>query len=206
MKPFIHLVNSLAAALLCAVLTGCASDKMTVPLAGGYEEVAHPHRIPDESTDVRVSFQHRTADGKITRIWPSLYGVDEVIQGDTAIFVGDVSYVSSNPEDPRGTRPRLFAVRSPAPPTDITDEILWRWTKTSGKSYDDARQLFRLATPSEKDGQLELQLEFWTEARDWPDKAVLQLDWNQVSAIMSEVKTKGTLHKDLHWKTPYLAK
>jgi hypothetical protein len=206
MKPFINPVNFLAAVLFCAVLAGCALDKMVDPLAGGYEEVAHPRPTMDESTDVRVSFQHRTADGKITRIWPSLYGVDEVIQGDTAIFVGDVSFVSSNPEDPRGTRPRLFAVRSPAPPLDITDEILWRWSKTSGKNYDAARQLFRLVTPSENDGQLALQLEFWSEARDWPDRAVLQLDWDQVSAIMNEVKTKGKLHKDLHWRTPYIGK
>ena len=37
-------------------------------------------------------------------------------------------------------------------------------------------------------------------------KRSVQLDWNQVSDIMREVKEKGTVHKDLRWGTPYLAK
>ena len=122
-----------------------------------------------------------------------MYGVGEVIKGDVAIFVGDKAYVSSDPDDPRGTRPRLFAVRSPALPLDITDEVLWRWSKATGKDFAKAVQLFSLATPAEKNGQLELQLEFWTEEKDWPDKTTLQLDWNQVSDIMRD--SEGERHR-----------
>jgi hypothetical protein len=89
---------------------------------------------------------------------------------------------------------------------DITDEVLWRWSKATGKDYVKAVQLFSMVTPAEMSGQLELQLEFFTEERDWPDKTTLQLNWDQVSDIMREVKAKGTLHKDLHWGTSYIEK
>ena len=135
-----------------------------------------------------------------------MYGVGEVIKGDTAIFVGDKAYVQPDADNSRGTKPRLFAVKSPGLPLDITDEVLWRWSKASGKDFTKAMEIFSLVTPKEKNGQLELQLEFWTEERDWPDKTTVQLDWNQVSDIMREVKEKGTMHKDLRWGTPYIEK
>jgi hypothetical protein len=166
-------------------------------LSNGYEEVAYPKR---------VSFQSRAPDGKTTSIWPALYGVSEVIKGDVALFVGDKAYVSPDPDDPRGTKPRLFAVRAPGLPLDITGEVLWRWSKASGKDFAKAMEIFSLATPAEKNGQLELQLEFWTQEKDWPDKTAFQLDWNQVFDIMRAVKEKGTVHKDLRWGTPYIEK
>ena len=113
-------------AMLCAGLAGCMTPNPVAPLGGGYEEEGHPSRSSPDPADTRVSFQYRAPDGKITLIWPSLYGVGEVINGDVAIFVGDKAYVSPDPDDPRGTKPRLFAVRSPALPMDITDEVLWR--------------------------------------------------------------------------------
>jgi hypothetical protein len=179
---------------------------MIAPVGNGYEEAGHPHRSMSASADMRISFQCRGPDGKTMLIWPSLYGVGEVIKGDLAIFVGDKAYVSPDPDDPRGTKPRLFAVRSPALPLDITDEILWRWSKASGKDFAQAVQFFSLVTPEEKNGQLELHLEFWTDEKDWPDKATVQLGWDQVSGIMREVKEKGTMHKDLRWGTLYIEK
>ena len=184
-------------AMLCIGLAGCASQGTVAPLSNGYEEVAHPKQ---------VSFQYRAPDGKTTPIWPSLSGVSEVIKGDVAIFVGDKAYVSSDPDDPRGTKPRLFAVRAPGLPLDITGEVLWRWSKASGKDFAKAMEIFSLVSPEEKNGQLELQLEFWTQEKDWPDKTTFQLDWNQVSDIMRAVKEKGTVHNDLRWGTPYIEK
>jgi hypothetical protein len=63
-----------------------------------------------------------------------------------------------------------------------------------------------MMTPAGKNGQLELQLEFWTEEKDWPDTTTFQLDWNQVSDIMREVKEKGVMRKDPRWGTPYIEK
>ena len=134
-------------------------------------------------------------------IWPSLYGVQEVVKGNLAIFVGDVSYVEG---DSKGTWPRLFAVQSPALPLDITDEVLWRWSKSAGRDFRQTSNKFSLVTPMERSGRLELKLEFDTEGNNWPDSAVLQLDWNEVSDIMRTVKTKGVATKDLKQHTPYI--
>jgi hypothetical protein len=201
-NPIIHF----SLAILCAGLAGCMTPNPVAPLGGGYEEKNHPNRSTTTPADTRVSFQYRGPNGRTTLIWPSLYGVGEVVKGDVAIFVGDKAYGQPDSDDPRGTKPRLFAVKSPGLPLDITDEVLWRWSKATGKDFAKAAQLFSLATPAEKNGQLELQLEFWTEEKDWPDKTTLQLDWNQVSDIMREVKEKGTVHKDLRWGTPYIEK
>jgi hypothetical protein len=204
MKLITNLVFRFSPALLGIVLAGCSTPPIVQPLSNGYVEVTHSHRSMISSADLRVSFEYREPNGRTILIWPSLYGVGEVIQGDMAIFVGDKAYVSANPDDPRGTRPRLFAVRAPGLPLDITDEVLSRWAKASGKDFAKAMQLFNLATPVEKNNQLEVQLEFWADESSWPDNSTLQLDWNQVSDIMLAVKEKGTVRKDLRWGTPYL--
>jgi hypothetical protein len=135
-----------------------------------------------------------------------LYGVGEVIKGDVAIFVGDKAFMQPDSDNPRGTKPRLFAVRSPALPLDITGEILWRWSKATGKDFTKTVNRFSLVTPVEKNGRLELQLDFWTQEEDWPDKTTFRLDWNQVSDVMREVKEKGIMRKDPRWGTPYIEK
>jgi hypothetical protein len=202
MKLIKYSVVHFTLATLCLGLMSCSTHHPVAPMGSGYEEENHPGR----SGDTRVAFQYRAPDGKITPIWPALYGVGEVIKGDVAIFVGEKAYVSSDPDDPRGTKPRLFAVRSPALPLDITGEVLWRWSKSYGKDFSKALDQFSMVTPAEKNSQLELQLEFWTQEKDWPDKTTVQLGWDQVSAIMREVKEKGALHKDPRWGTPYIEK
>ncbi len=191
----------LATALLGIGLTGCATHKSVAAVGQGYEEVSHPnHAMIDEPPPPRVSFQHRSADGKVTQIWPSLYGASEVIKGDLAIFVGDKAY----PEPDKVTHPRLFAVQPPALPLDITDEVLWRWSKFAGKDFAMALEKFTVVTPGETNGELVLHLEFYSEDQTWPDQGDLQLDWNQVSEIMHAVKAKGVLEKDLRWDTLYI--
>jgi hypothetical protein len=199
-NPIIHF----SLAILCAGLAGCTTPNPAMPLGGGYEEKGHPNRSSSDPADTRVSLQYRAPDGKIIHIWPSLYGVGEIIKGDVAIFVGDKAYAEPDADIPRGTKPRLFAVRSPALPLDITDEVLWQWSKKSGKDFAKALDRFEMLTPAEKNGHLELQLEFWTEEKDWPDTSTLQLDWNQVFDIMREVKEQGVMRQDLRWGTPYI--
>ena len=206
MKPIKNSIIHFSLAILSAGLAGCMTPNPVTPLGGGYEEKSHPNRSSSDPADTRVSLQYRAPDGKITLIWPSLYGVGEVIKGDMAIFVGDKAYVDPDSDNPRSTKPRLFAVRSPALPLDITDEVLWQWSNKSGKDFAKALDRFSTITPVEKNGRLELQLEFWTEEKDWPDKSTVQLDWSQVSDIMREVKEKGALRKDPRWGTPYLEK
>ncbi len=138
-------------AILCAsLLAGCLTPNPVAPLGGGYEEKGHPHRSSAASADTRVSLQYRAPDGKITLIWPSLYGVDEVIKDDVAIFVGDKACVQPDSDNPRGTKPRLFAVRSPALPLDITDEVLRLWSKKSGKDFMKALDSFSMVPRRKK--------------------------------------------------------
>jgi len=192
--------------LLAMVWTGCQTHTTVIPMAGGYEEVSHPnHALIDEPPPPRVSFQHREADGTLTKIWPSLYGVGEVINGKLAVFVGDKAYVQPD----RVTHPRLFAVRSPELPVDITDEVLRQWAKYSGRDSAKALERLNLATPVDKDGKLELRLEFWTKDSvgsrdDWPEQSALLLDWQQVDDILRAAKARGTPQKDLRWKTPFI--
>jgi hypothetical protein len=198
---------ALGLALFASGWAGCQTHKTVTPIRNGYEEVAHPyHSLIDEPPPPRVAFQHRGADGTVTPVWPALYGVNEVIKGNLAIFVGDKGYISPEKE----THARLFAVKSPDLPLDITDEILRRWSQATGKDLTSARNRFTSTIPEEVNGRLELQLEFWANGTigsardDWPERGSLQLEWSQVEDILRSVKARGTEKKDLQWNTPYI--
>ena len=195
------------AALAGLTGAGCQTHKAVMPMGGGYEEVSHPqHTLIDEPPPPRISFQHRAADGTVTEIWQSLYGANEVIKGDLAFFVAEKAFVVPD----RITRPRLFAVRSPALPLDLTDEVLWRWSKADGKDFGKTLEKFAGITPEEANGGLNLKLEFWTKPEfgalreDWPEVSSIKLTWAEVDEIMQAVKTKGIVQKDLRWHSEYI--
>lgn len=204
MKPIQRRVLPLLSALLSLGLAGCATHPEIQPLRSGYEEITHPNRSPDDSVEARVSLDYKAPDGRTIIVWPSLFGSGEIIQGNTALFMGEKAYVSSNPDDPRGTRPRLFAVTSPDLPLDITDEVLWYWAKETGKDFSKALQLFNVATLVNHGDKVEVKLEFYVNESGWPDNSSIHLDWSQISEIMRTVKAKGTMHNDLRWGTPYI--
>jgi len=206
MKQLNHLTGRIAIALLCLGFTGCQSHKSIAPLSGGYEEINHPvHSLLPDAAPARTSFEYKDAGGKTITVWPSLYCFNEVIKGEVAVFVADKAYLN---DGDRSLHPRLFAVKSPAPPLDITDEVLWRWSKANGKDLVKTFDRFNVAIPEEKNGQLAVHLEFWPGGymadEDWPDTGDLQLDWQQVSDIMRAVEKKGVLQKDLRWHTSYI--
>jgi len=191
-------------ALLFLGLAGCKTEPQIRPLSGNYEEITHPKISQDDGAEARVSLNYRDPNGQTLLIWPSLFTSDEIIKGEVVIFVGDQAYVSSNPDDSRGIKPRIFAVQTPDPPLDITDEILWYWAKDNGKDFAKAARLFNLAALVDHGGTVEVKLEFYVNESGWPDNSTLQLDWNRISEIMRTVKTKGTLRKDPRWGTPYI--
>ena len=207
MKSTEFIASTVLLALFGFGLAGCQTHSVTTPVGGGYEEVSHPHHaLIDEPEPPRFSFQHRAAGGTVTKIWPSLYGVQEVIHGGLAIFVGDRGYF----EPERITHPRLFAVEAPNLPMDITGEVLWRWAQANHKDFGKTLARFTLVTPEENNGALLLRLDFASETpwlgtdKDWPDASCLQLDWEQVAQIVRAVKTKGAEQKDLRWHTPFI--
>jgi len=191
---------------LCLGLAGCAHRGLVSPLSNGYSEVGHSHGDSDDTDSTRIALRYQDPAGKGYVVWPSLSGAPEVIRGNTAIFVGDKAYVPSNQFEQRGMKPRLFAVQAPGLPMDITDEVVQRWSKESEKNYAKAKAILSMVTPAAADGKLVIQLEFWTEEPDWPDKATIQLGWDQVSDLMRDVKEKGAVHKDLRWGAPYIEK
>jgi len=209
MKPFYLSPARLGLAMLCLVLAGCQTHKKTTHLSNGYEEVAYKLRAPmnsDEPATTRVGLQYMGSDGKLTKIWPSLYGGSEVIHGGIAIFVAERTFSDA------GTavlHPRLFVVKAPELPMDITDQVLFRWCKSADKDFKHAVQSFNAVTPEAANGGLVLHLQFLTQDylmadRDWPDKADLQLSWEQVSDIMHTVNLNGFMKRDLGWKAPYI--
>jgi len=193
--------------LLTLAGAGCKTHTTIVPLKHGYEEVSHPyHTLIDEPAPPRISFQYRGTNNVVTPIWPSLYGVNDIIHGELAIFVAEKAAL-----DPaRITHPRLFAVRSPELPLDITDEVLWRWSHANGKSFPKTLEKLAMVTPEERNDGIELRLDFWpqgswsAEREDWPEQGSLQLDWRQIDEIMGRVKTKGVIEKDLRWHSAYI--
>jgi hypothetical protein len=206
MKACYVLLGGMATALLCLVLTGCAGHKAVTPLGDGYEEIRHPvHTFLPGETPPRISLARVDAAGQKTTIWPSLYCGSAVVQGDVAVFVADKAFLNGGEPS---IHPRLFAVESPGLPVDITEEVLWRWASANGKDLAKTFSRFSLATPSEKDGQLDVHLEFWaggymTDA-DWPETGDLQLNWSEVAKIMHSVEVKGVREKDLRWHTAFI--
>lgn len=208
MKSIKKSATGLILALLVLEWAGCKTHGTVTPIGDGYEEVSHPihnYIALADPQSPRVSFQYRSADDHVTPIWSSLYGVNEVVNDGVAVFLGDKAYLSPD----RGTRPRLFAVKSPDLPVDITDEVLREWAQATRRSFQLAQDKFTLATPVEKDGRLELRLEFSPENEsgdpgNWPEQSALLLEWNQLDDIMRTVKANGSEQKDLAWKTPYI--
>lgn len=195
----------LALLFISTSLTGCQSEKNITKLGHGYEEVRHPGLVPDNDNPPRVSLQHRNADGKVIPIWPALSGPAEVVHSNLVVFVGDKAFL--DPE--KNIHPRLFAVEAPALPLDITDETLWRWSRANGKSFDRAMERLCLISATPADHGLNVHLEFLfvdglRDDKDWPDTSDLKLDWSQLAQIIQAVKTKGTIEKDLRWKTRYI--
>jgi hypothetical protein len=186
---------------------GCALHPTTVPLSDGFEAVSHPHRsFIDDPPPPRVALQRRAADGTVKEIWPSLYSTDTIVRKDLVLFVAERAY-----RDPDNvTHARLFAARPPELPLDLTDEVLWRWSKVNGRDFGSALQKYAAVSPAEDSGGVEVRLQFWANSvfgethQDWPDTSSLHLDWSQIDEIMRAVKAKGTVQKDLRLHTEFI--
>ena len=200
-----NFVIRVAAVLICAGITGCESHKDISPVGNGYEETPHRSHAFMQAARTWVSLDYRESADKTTEVWPSISTENLILKGDLAVFVGDKAYIT--PE--RVTHPRLFAVKSPELPIDISDEVLHRWCVANGKSFSQAANNLIQRSIESKDDGLVVHLEFWTsgllgENKDWPDASDLNLDWPQIKDIMNHVKARGIPKKDLRWETPYI--
>ena len=131
------------------------------------------------------------------------YQSGPIIKDNVAIFVGNVAWEPRKFGERWNMGGKLFAVKSPEPLLDITDEVIWRWSKKNGIDFEKAQKIAVAVTIEEKENQLEIRFAFWGQ-NSWP--RIVSVDWNQISDIMREVKEKGVAHKDLRWGTSYIEK
>ena len=185
------------------MLAGCQSEHpgKAIPVGGGYVEVRHLKRGQEDDGTARTSLEHPGEGEKRVLIWPELYGVNEVIHGELAVFVGDVPVAKHG-----STSPRLFLVVYPRLPVDVTGEILWRWARDTRHDFARAQEKFTLVTPVAAKDRLELHLDFWTDEgeKGWPDKDILSLDWREITAMLARAEKRAEPAKAPGWDTPYL--
>lgn len=188
----------IAAAILCTNLTGCGTIPSYEDLGNGYVEATYIRTSSWEPTAIRTELRYKKGLGTIV-IWPSLAKVRKVVHNDMVVFVGEAALRQLNPGEPYATDSRLFAVKAPELPLDITDEVLWQWSKESGVKYIKINAA-SIVYPKERDNGIEFHF-----ARGVSDLTIFY-NWNVISNTMREVKEKGVVRKDPVWGTSYIEK
>ena len=122
---------------------------------------------------------------------------------DTALFSGYAAPHNSNPANPNYTELRIFVVKSPELPMDITGEVIQRWAKEAGQDTTNINP-DTIVHLNEKDHEVEFS--FTTDIAGSRQGVVYKLTWPQISDIMREVKEKGAVRKDRVWGTSYIEK
>jgi hypothetical protein len=175
-------LGSAAGIMFLWFLAGCGGTRVK-PLSDGYEEVAVTYRGMGEPEMTQHKLAHRDTQGRQVVIWPWVFS-DVFIHDGVAVFLGE------NPDH----AVRLFAVKPPELPLDITSQVVGGWVQESGKDVPKAQAA---ATPiggkQTGDGNLEFYFEF--SGGIWPGTN-LPVKWNQIPNMMRHVKTYGVEGKD----------
>jgi hypothetical protein len=187
----------IAAVILCAHLTGCGTIPRYEDLGNGYREAIYI-RASWEPPAIRTALQYRKGLRTVV-IWPKTHGI--VVTNCVAVFEAYTAYEPPPPSNPQATKRRLFAVKAPELPLDITDEVLWRWSKESGEGFFNIKNVASPVPPEEKDNGVEFLFATGTHK-----DIIIRMDWNQISDVMREVKEKGVVRKDRVWGTSYIEK
>jgi hypothetical protein len=194
------LACQLLLATYCLSLTGCGTTQTNIePLVGHYEEVTYTHSFFSEPQAHQITLQYKDLKGGRIMIWPSVRG--PVIQNDVAVFVGGKAYEPPYPGEPKATKSRLFVVKAPGLPMDITDQVLALGAKDRGKSFSQIPKSGTIATLERTNDGIDVGIAFV----DWTDRDI-KLSWNQISDIMREMKENGVVRKDRVWGTSYIEK
>ncbi len=221
MKPNEKLVVHFSLAILCVGLTGCGLIPRYEDQGGRYAEATYTYPGLWEPSGHRTALCHSyTTDLWHSTIWPDTFGI--FVTNDVAVFIARKTARVPDPQNREHTDNRLFAVRWPEMPMDITDEVLWRCAKQPGP------QLYATLVPPFTDGcwpkwvkqsdtNLVEQIEnpyMYIDLIDETNGALkfcgpyyqFHLDWNLVPDIMREVKGKGVVRKDRVQGTSYIEK
>jgi hypothetical protein len=198
MKPGIISVICVVA-LFCFI--GCSRNTTrTTPLGDGYEEVVYVYPHFSEPESHTITLQFRNSEGKQVMVWPSLMSAT-VVRDGIAIFVANRTMETNKTDGIWPQTCRLFAVRAPEQPLDITDEVVGRWAQESGKDVVKYLEGPEPIEPQEKNGKIDTEFSFY----NFPG-IVVSLSWEQLSKIMDEVKTNGIQAKDPKWNLTCIGK
>jgi hypothetical protein len=190
--------------VLCAGLTGCGTIPSYEDMGYGYVEATYMRASSWAPTAMRTELLYKKGIWKVT-IWPHIY--NDIVTNNVAIFSAGKAYDPPYPGEPLATRWRLFVVKAPDLPLDITDEVVWRFAKQlTGK-------LAIISTRPDLLNQINIGvvgnqtngLEFNAYLKDVGHEAV-RVDLSQIPDIMHEVKEKGVVRKDRVWGTSYIEK
>src|SRR2546430_181797 len=121
----------LAVAALCA--SGCGhKDEITV-LSDGYETAARTQRsFMNEPESLKVKLYNRSPNGKRVLVWPILHS-EVFIKDGVAVFAGSRSTGRSKLDNILEMKLRLFVVKAPEPPIDVTSVVIGGWARKSAK-------------------------------------------------------------------------
>jgi hypothetical protein len=188
----------IVAGLLC--LTGCGSISDYEPLGSGYIWVTHTQNSISEPSAHQFALEYSPGKGKRwKKVWPDLYGGIVVTNG-VAVFVAIKAYGPHTWGTPweSTSRPRLFAVRAPDYPLDITGPVLALTAKHRGQNLSEIENSAGFESLHQTSNGIKIRF----ATRNWFDD--VELSWNQVSNIMIDVKNHGVVRKDLRFGSKYI--
>jgi hypothetical protein len=196
--------------LTACLLAGCASESTSnfIPVEGSFGYVGHVRGFTDRS--LTLGFCYRDANGNTTVVWPHIQmvaGNNMVISNDTAFLVGGVATLYKDGNERLSDR--LIAFKGPTgPPMDITDQVLQKYYAGTSFSltnfmWDSFVSLIKtngsITIPFSSDKIRPGTKDIWE-----PFDSTLTISWNEIDAIMQNVKTNGKLKKEKWSGTEYL--
>lgn len=191
-----------AISIICCFIAGCGNTATTKRLRDGYEEVTYNHQNLSEPSSHYSSLRFHTSSGQIIMVWPLLRS-EVIVTNGLAVFVGMRAVNRSRLDGNWQTAPRLFAVKAPAPPLDITSEVLGRWALNSG--HDLTMALNDTSPLTSKESSDGLSVYFGFNAQNWPSTDI-HLTLGELSDIMLQVSTTGERQKDPQLNAVYIDK
>jgi len=200
-------------------LTGCVSLPSYEDKGGRYAEATYIRPVLWEESSSHSALCYKYSDFWHSTIWPDVDGIS--VTNEVAVFEARKTAYIPDPDWSGHTDARLFAVRAPEMPMDITDEVLWRcamqpspqlfatperpsaipwpqWVKQSETNLEELLKNPDIGLMRETNNALEFY--------ESTSGQIVHLDWNQVPSIMREVKGKGIVRKDRVEHKAYIEK
>jgi len=199
--------------LVAGLFVGCASkwtSKFT-PIQDGFGYITHVKGVVDQS--LSASFCYQDTNGTTTVIWPSL----SIINGDNPIIANKIAFLVGGkaalyPDGNERLTARLIAFEGPAgPPMDITDQLLLKYYAGTGMGLTNFMwDSFVSLTKTNNSIRIEfVSTKGMPGSNDFIRTAFgchLTITWNEIDAIIQDVKQNGKLKKEKWSGFEYLQK